>query len=76
MAVTSTTTSIKVNVVLSNGTNANGTVKTINLSLGSLDKDAFNADKAMAIIDLLEPCLEKTRLRVEKHETSSLTSSN
>ena len=76
MAVTTTVSKISVNVKVSNGTNANGTPKTLSIGLGSLDKDAFNADKAKAIVDLLEPCLAKTRLSVEKVEVSTLTSSN
>ena len=43
---------------LNNGTKA-GVVQTVSLSLGTLDKDEWDADKAMAIIDLLEPCLSK-----------------
>lgn len=73
MAVTTTLTSTKVNVVLNkNGANSG----TINLSLGSLNKAAFDAAKAMAIVDLLEPCLEKTLHHVEKAEVSTLSNSN
>lgn len=73
MAVTTTLASTKVYVVLNkNGANSG----TINLSLGSLNKAAFDADKAMAIVGLLSPCLEKTVARVEKADVSTLTSSN
>lgn len=71
MPATTTTTKISVNVMLNNGNN-----KTLSISLGSLNKDAFDADKVMAIVDLLEPCLEKTINSVEKVEVSTLTSSN
>ena len=74
MAITSTTSKVSVNVKLNNGTNTNGTPKTLTVSLGSLNKDAFDADKAMAIVELLEPCLEKTINSVEKVEVSTLTS--
>ena len=73
MAVTTTTSKVSVNVKLNNGTNANGTEKTLSLSLGSLNKSAFDADKVMAIVALLEPCLEKTVNSVEKVEVSTLT---
>ena len=72
MAVTTTLNKVSVNVKLNNGTNANGTAKTLSLSLGSLNKAAFDASKAMAIVDLLEPCLEKTLHSVEKVEVSTL----
>lgn len=72
MAITTTLNSTKVNVKLNNGTNANGTTRTVSFSLGSLNKAAFDADKAMAIVALLEPCLEKTLNSVEKVEVSTL----
>ena len=73
MATTTTLSSTKVYVVLNkNGANSG----TINLSLGSLNKAAFDADKVMAIAEFLEPCLEKTVARVEKLDVSTLTSSN
>ena len=73
MAVTTTLASTKVYVVLNkNGANSG----TVNLSLGSINKDAFNADKAMAIVGLLSSCLENTVSSVEKVEVSTLTSSN
>ena len=71
MAVTTTVSKISVNVKVNNGNN-----KTLSINLGSLNKDAFNADKAMAIVGLLSPCLEKTVSSVEKVEVSTLTSSN
>ena len=73
MATTSTTSKVSVNVKMNNGTNTDGTAKTLSLSLGSLNKSAFDADKAMAIVALLEPCLEKTLHSVEKVEVSTLT---
>ena len=74
MAITSTTSKVSVNVKLNNGTNANGTPKALTVSLGALNKDAFDADKAMAIVGLLAPCLEKSLVSVEKVEVSTLTS--
>ena len=73
MATTSTTSKVSVNVKMNNGTNTDGTAKTLSLNLGSLNKSAFDADKVMAIVDLLEPCLEKTVNSVEKVEVSTLT---
>ena len=56
---------------LNNGTKA-GVVQTVNLSLGSLDKDEWDADKAVAIIDLLEPCLSKSIEEIQKTTVSRL----
>ena len=74
MAVTTTVSKVSVNVKVNNGTNANGTTKTLSINLGSLNKDTFDAHKAMAIVGLLAPCLEKTLNSVEKVEVSTLTS--
>ncbi|MBQ7154659.1 MAG: hypothetical protein IJR85_03760 [Synergistaceae bacterium] len=73
MAITTTLNKVSVSLKLNNGTSAQGTTKTISISLGSLNKDTFNADKAMAIVELLEPCLDKALVRTEKSEVSILT---
>lgn len=73
MAAVTTLNKVSVNVKVNNGTTPTGTVKTLSVSLGSLNKDAFDADKAMAIVRLLEPCLEKALVSVEKVEVSTLT---
>ena len=72
MSASVTTTKLCVNVKLDNGTAANGTTKTVSISLGSLDKDAFNADKVCSIVSLLSPVLEKSIWAVEKVETASI----
>jgi hypothetical protein len=68
MAATTTCTKIAVNLVLDNGSG-----KTVSISLGSLNKTAFDADKVMAIVSLLTPCLDKSLVRTEKVEVSTLT---
>ena len=73
MAVTTTLTKLRVNVKLNNGTKADGTAKTLSISLGTVSKDAFDAAKAMAIANLLEPCLEKTIHSVEQVATSTIS---
>lgn len=64
---------ISVNIVLEDGTDTKGNLKTTSIPLGTLDKDNFNADKALAIVSLLEPCLCKTLYNVEKVEVSTLS---
>ena len=64
---------VSVNVKLDNGTDSEGNIKTVSVSLGSLSKDNFDADKALAIVSQLGPCLSKTVEAVEKVEVSTLT---
>ena len=64
---------VSVNVKLENGTDTSGNIKTVSLSLGTLSKDNFDADKALAVVSLLAPCLNKTVNAVEKVEVSTLT---
>lgn len=40
------------------GTSASGNSTYTNISLGSLNKDAWDAGKALAIVSALEPCLD------------------
>lgn len=63
---------VSVSVKLENGTDSEGNLKTVSISLGNLSKDNFNADKALAIVGLLGPCLSKTIASVEKVEVSTI----
>ena len=73
MAAISTVQKIAVSLKLNNGLNPEtGTQKTVSISLGSLNKDAWDADKAMAIVNTLAPCLEKSLMSVIKTETTTL----
>ena len=73
MAATSTVNKLSVNLLLNNGTDASGNTKTVSVSLGALNKDAFDADKVMAVAGLLSPCFEKSLHSVQKVEVSTLT---
>ena len=64
---------VSVNIKLDNGTDGEGNQRTVSIALGTLSKDNFNADKAIAIIAALEPCLSKTVYAIEKVEVSSIT---
>ena len=64
---------VSVNIKLDNGTDADGKQRTVSVFLGNFSKDNFNADKALAIINALEPCLSKTVYSVDMVQTSTIT---
>lgn len=64
--------SVRVNIKLDNGTDSLGNTKTVSQSLGTLSKDRYDADKALAIVDLLEPVYTKSVNSVEEVKTSTL----
>ena len=64
---TAITTKIRVNIKLDAG---NG--KTVSVSLGSLNKDAFDANKVLSIVGLLDSIFDKSIDSVEKIETSAI----
>ena len=72
MAV-STVSRVSVSLKLENGRDAKGMMTYVSTSLGSLSKDNFDADKVLAIVELLEPCLSKDIGSIEKTETSTIT---
>lgn len=71
MAV-STPLKVIVNAKLNNGLNPDGNVKTLSVSLGSLNVNSYDDDKALAVIASLSPCLSKVLYRVEKAYTTSI----
>ena len=64
---------VSVNVKLDDGTDSDGKQHTVSIALGTLSKDNFDADKALAIINALEPCLTRDLVSVEKVEVSTIT---
>lgn len=60
-------------VQLENGTDAEGNIKLVSQSIGTLGKDVFNADKALAIVQALGPCLSKTINSTETVTTSTIS---
>jgi len=76
MAVVSDLSLVSVVCKLNNGTTDNGQLKTLDLSLGKMDIDRYDDDKAMAIVNLLRPCLAKDVVEVRKVAVSVLSSSN
>ena len=63
---------VSVNIKLDNGTDDEGRQRTVSISLGALSKDNFDADKALAVKEALEPCLDKEVYSVEKVEVSTI----
>ena len=64
---------VSVNIKLNNGTDADGKLRTVSVTLGNLSASNFDADKALAIITALEPCLSKTVNSVNMVQTSTIT---
>lgn len=73
MAARTVTEKIAVNLKLNNGSTSTGAVRTITLSMGKMNKDAFDADKALAISRLIAACLTKSVYETVKVETSQIT---
>ena len=69
----STLRKVSVNVKLNDGTDAEGKARYVSLSLGNLSEENFDADKALAIVTALAPCLSKTVSSVEEVRVSTLT---
>ena len=73
MSVVTECKKITVAMKLNNGTTTTGTVKTVSLNLGSLNKSAFDAQKAINIVNALSSCLERSVYSTEKTEVSILS---
>lgn len=76
MAVVSDLTKVSVTPKLNNGTTEEGKLKTLSLSIGELNIDRYDDDKAMNIVNLLRPCIAKDVYEVLKVAVSVLSSSN
>lgn len=76
MAVLSDLIGVTVNMKLNNGTDSQGQVKTLNQSIGKLNIDRYDDQKAMNIVNLAEPCLAKPVYEVRKVATSILSESD
>ena len=76
MAVVADLAKVKVTMKLNDGLRENGSVQTINQSLGSLDVDRYDDQKAMNIVALLKPCFAKEVYETIKTEESVLSTSD
>lgn len=66
-------TKVAVSLRLNNGTDSQGNVKTVGVSLGSISMSGYTADKARNVALALSPCLSKTVSRVETTKTFTIT---
>lgn len=73
MAATLYTEKIAVNLLLNNGTTTTGGVRTATVGLGKMSKTGFDADKVLAIVNLLSPCLSKPVHEVVRVATDQIT---
>jgi len=60
---------VKVNA----GTDSEGNVRTASLNLPNLSELSYDADKALAVVSALAPCLSKTIKAVEETEINTLS---
>ena len=74
MAAVTTLQKIGVSLKLDNGLSPSGARKTVTVPFPAINKAAFDADKAMAIENLLAPVLSKTVVQMLKTEVSELDS--
>ena len=71
MAVISDLAKVSVVAKLNNGIK-NDKVQTLSLSIGALNIDSYDDQKAMNIVNLLSPCLDKDVYEVQKVAVSVL----
>lgn len=71
MAVQSVLEKVSVTMRLNDGT-AGGKQKYVSSNLATLSTTRYNDQKAMDIVELMEPCLSKEVLAVKKTEVSNL----
>ena len=72
MAVITSLTGTKVYVKLDDGYTTTGAVKTVTVPFPALNKDAFDAEKVMAIVGKLSSVLNKAVFRIVKSDETDL----
>lgn len=72
MAVTETDRSIRVQMMLNNGTTQTGQIKTVAVSLGKISLTRYNATKAITIADAVSEMLAKDMAELRKTTISML----
>lgn len=73
MAAVVTLEKIAVAMKLNIGTSKTGLTKTASVALPALNKNTFDADKALNIIEAVIACLSKSLNEIVKTDTSSIT---
>lgn len=72
MAATETLSALTGRYLLNNGTTTTGAIRTINQSLGSLNMSAWDADKALNIINAISPVVDKEIVQAQAVKTYDL----
>lgn len=72
MAITSELTKVTVQIVLDNGTDAQGRDTFVKVSLGNLDESNYDSQKAINIAKALAPILSKEVSSYQESKTSIL----
>ncbi len=73
MAVSETTEKEQCTMLLNNGRDEHGNVKTVRVNLGSLSREGWDAAKAVAVTNALSSCFSKTLYEVNHIRTSTIT---
>lgn len=73
MAVNETVKSVVGRLLLDDGTTASGNVRTVNVSMGTLNPDNWDPEKAFTICTLIGQCLSKTLYEVDSIKTHKIT---
>lgn len=64
---------ISVTVKVNAGTDSEGKIKTANINLPNLSEVSYDADKALAVVSALAPCISKTITAVEQTKVNTLS---
>lgn len=64
---------VSVTVKINAGTDSEGNIKTANINLPNLSELGYDADKALAIVSAMGPCLSKTITAVEQTRVHTLS---
>lgn len=64
---------VSVTVKVNAGTDSEGNVKFANINLPNLSETNYDADKALAIVSALAPCISKTIAGVEQTKVNTLS---
>ena len=72
MSIITQDRSIKVQMMLNNGTTQTGQLKTVAVSIGKLSLTNYDAEKALTVADAVSDVLAKDLSEVRQTKTSSL----
>lgn len=64
---------MSVTVKVNAGTDSEGNVKTASINLPNLSELGYDADKALAVVSALAPCISKTITAVEETAINTLS---